>query len=273
LELGGRFIDTARAYGTSEQVIGRALSEHHAREEVFLATKNHNTATWDGINQLRNGVEESLRNLKTEYVDLLQIHTPPTDPDLIGRALEIFVDLKNEGKTRFIGASVSGPDVTEDTVQLARRYIDTGAIDAIQLIYSIFRRTHETTMAYAHERGVAVIARTVLESGFLTGKYRSGQEFSGHRARWEANRRDKLLDVAENLASHTIEPPYQSLGQVAAKFALTSPHASVIIPGAKTVEQVEANCSVDELPALSAPALSAIDALPKWVASLANTQG
>jgi aryl-alcohol dehydrogenase-like predicted oxidoreductase len=270
VELGGTFIDTARAYGTSEAVIGSCPFMKHSRDTVFVATKTRNTDSPDAVDRIPSDLEESLRNLNTDYVDLFQIHAPPEDPDLMKRVIEVFARLRDSGRVRAVGASVKGPDVTPATVELAKRYVDTGQIDALQLIYSIFRRRHEETIAYAAERGVAIIARTVLESGFLTGKYEPDAAFAGHRARWGDERRRTLLEYASELAAK-VEPPYESLAQVAQKFALSQPGVSVIIPGAKNPQQVEANCAVDGLPALSERMRTSIDSLPAEIGDLANT--
>jgi len=179
VDLGGTFIDTARAYGTSEEIIGRCAFMRQKRESVFVATKTGKTGSREAFALIEDEITTSLRNLNTDYVDLYQIHAPPEDPALIDELLDIFEGLRERGLIRAIGASVKGPDVTPATVELAKRYVDTGRVDALQLIYSMFRRAHEETFAYAAERGVAIIARTVLESGFLTGKYRASDAFSG----------------------------------------------------------------------------------------------
>mgnify|MGYP006288632493 CR=1 FL=1 len=270
VELGGTFIDTARAYGTSESVIGSCSFMKHARDDVFIATKSRHTSSADELDQIETDLETSLRNLGTDYVDLYQIHSPPEDPELMKRVIDIFVKLRDSGKVLAIGASVKGPDVTPATVALAKRYVDTGQIDALQLIYSIFRGRNAETCAYAAEHDVAVIARTVMESGFLSGKYGPDAEFSGHRTRWGKERRERLLGEAARL-SEAVEPPYETLAQVAQKYVLSRPGVSVIIPGAKSVEQVEANCAVDALPPLPKRTVDAIDAVPEELEDLANT--
>lgn len=270
VESGGSFIDTARAYGTSESIIGRCSFIKERREEIFLASKTGRTNAVESLPEIRKELETTLRNLNTDYLDLYQIHSPPEDPDLMIRVLDIFDELKAEGKIRAIGASVKGPDVTDATVELARQYIETGRVDALQLIYSMFRRRHEETFAAAAKANVAIIARTVLESGFLTGKYAPGTSFDGHRSRWGVLRRDQLLEEAEHL-KHYLAPPYESLAQAAQKFALERPEVSVIIPGARTVQQVDANLAVDTLPPLPEDLRRAVNQLPERIADLANT--
>jgi aryl-alcohol dehydrogenase-like predicted oxidoreductase len=272
VELGGNFIDTARNYGTSEEIIGRCDFMRTRRESIFLATKTGQTGSREAFRRIEDELTTSLRNLRTEYVDLYQIHNPPEDPDLIDELLDIFSGLRERGLIRAIGASVKGPDVTDATVALAKRYVDTGRVDALQLIYSMLRRGHEETFAHAARHGVTVIARTVLESGFLTGKYRPGDSFDGHRSRWGAERRDAILEAAGSLASR-LPAGYGSLAQAALRFAAERPEVGVVIPGARSEAQVEANWSVNALPPLPPEFLTAVDALPVELADLANTGG
>lgn len=270
VELGGTFIDTARGYGTSEAIIGSCSFMQSDREKIFLATKTHHTKSMEELPQIERDLESSLRELRTDYVDLFQIHAPPEEPDLMERVLDEFVKLKERGLIRMIGASVKGPDVTPQTVKLAKAYIDTDKVDALQLIYSIYRRAHEETFQHAYAKGVAIIARTVLESGFLTGKYRAGAEFTDHRARWSPERREVLIAEAARLRDQ-LEAPYESLAQAAMRFALESQEVSVIIPGARSTAQVEANCAVDALPPLSHGFRNALEQLPDRIHDLANT--
>lgn len=267
---GGTFIDTARAYGTSESIIGRCGFMKRRRDQIFLASKTGQTSSPEQLSEIRAELETSLRNLNTDYLDLYQIHSPPEDLDLMNRVLDIFDELKQEGKIRAIGASVKGPNVTDATVRLAKQYIDSGRVDSVQLIYSMFRRRHEETFAAAAKANVAVIARTVLESGFLSGKYAPGTAFTGHRTRWSELRRDQLLEEAEHL-KHYLAPPYESLAQASQRFALERPEVSVIIPGARTVEQVDANLAVDALPPLPEDLRRSVNQLPDRIADLANT--
>ncbi|HKK48359.1 MAG TPA: aldo/keto reductase [Alkalispirochaeta sp.] len=253
LDLGGNFIDSARAYGPSETYIGKALVEGaYDREAVIIASKTASTTSWDDVPNIRKDLETTLRELQTEYVDLYQLHTPPEDSQLRERIIDEFEILREEGKINHIGASVKGPSVTDATVALSRSYIETHRIDALQLIYSIFRTRTEQIFDESAATGVGLIIRTSLESGFLSGKYSPNTDFStGHRARWSKAKTERLLKVAEELKQIAVHPPYNTLAQVALKFALQDPRITCIIPGAKSPEQCEANIAVAELPDLS----------------------
>jgi aryl-alcohol dehydrogenase-like predicted oxidoreductase len=249
LDLGGTFIDTARNYRKSEEILGRVISRRGDREKIFLATKTSKTSTVEELPLIREQVEMSLRLLQTDVIDLYFIHAPPEDPDLMERVLQEFESLKAEGKIRYIGASIKGPDVTQQTVALCKQYVDTGRIHAIQLIYSILRQLNRESIDYARKHGVGIVARTVLESGFLTGKFSRGSQFQDHRRRWNAGA-DELLETVDSLKSWAVPPSYQSLAQVALRFALVPPGVSTIIPGGKNASQVRANMSIADLPDL-----------------------
>lgn len=245
LEAGGNHIDTARYYNESERIIGSFLAGTGAREQVFLATKTFET-TCDGI---RRELDESLRLLRTDYVDLYYLHMPPDDPARMDTALDALEELLDERVIRAVGASIKGADVTDSTVALCRQYIRAKRVDAIQVIYSIFRQKNCEVFAEAEENGVALIGRTCLESGFLTGKYRPGQRFSGddHRARWGADRLDNALACAQKLAGNVVRPPYETLSQVAIRFAMAPDAVCSTLVGGKSPEQVQANLRAVEL--------------------------
>ena len=272
VDAGGTFIDTARAYGTSEEVIGGCSFMKSGRESLYIATKTQHTGSVDQIPSIEMDLETSLKNLGTEYVDLYQIHNPPDDPDLMKRVIEIFVGLKERGLIRAIGASVKGPDVTDATVDLACAYIDTGQIDALQIIYSAFRRRHERTLEHAKKHDVAIIARTVLENGFLSGKYPPGTTFpNDHRRRWGDERLSHLLEAAADLQDHAVRPPFETLAQVAIKFALMADGVSTVIPGAKRVSQVESNVAVSQMPDLDPDIIERIRTGYPGIEDVANT--
>lgn len=248
LQYGGNFIDTARLYNNSEKIIGHVLQKHGNRESVFVSSKSPEV---DPI-KLRGHLEESLRTLKLDYVDLYYMHHPPDDHDEMHYLLEVFEKFKKEGKIRAIGASIKGCDVAQRTTNLCRQYIRSNRIDVIQVIYSIFRQKTAEVFKEAQERGVAIVARTVLENGFLTGKYVPGDTFRGndHRQRWESKRLKKILAFAQELKSFAIHPPFQTLAEVALRFALDTPGITSVIIGSKNSQQTCQNLNVASLPAL-----------------------
>jgi 1-deoxyxylulose-5-phosphate synthase len=169
LDLGVTFIDTARVYGTSEELIGKALQ--HRRKEYVLATKLAPIRTEDLISsglrdQVRASVAESLRNLQTDWIDLLLIHSAPTGVIESSDALLTFMnELRREGSVRHIGASVY-----EEAGPAALR---RGGFDCLQIAYSALDRTpEELTLPLAARTGVGIIVRSVVLKGALTPRYR-----------------------------------------------------------------------------------------------------
>jgi len=247
LEAGGNHIDTARYYNDSERLLGLVLKNPSVRQQVFLASK-----AWEhGFEGVRSNLEGSLQALQTDYVDLYYIHVPPDDVGEMNRELDVFEQLRGEGKIRFIGASIKGPDVTQATVDLCRQYINSGRVDVIQLVYSIFRQKTREIFDEAKEKNVGLVGRTSLESGFLTGKYEPGHAFTGkdHRQRW-ADRLDAILMCAQELKATAVNPPYETLTQVAIRFAMIPDAIGSTIVGAKSAEQMQANLNAVDLPPL-----------------------
>ena len=253
VEAGGNFIDTARLYNESEYIIGQFLARYGRRKELFIATKTFAGHERDSIPQIREDLETSLRFLKCDYVDVFQLHQPPDDPDVMNRALDEMLRLKEEGKIRATGASIKGIDVTDHTENLCRQYMATGKIDTLQLVYSILRQHHIGVIEEAQAKGIGIIARTALESGLLTGKYKPGQTFSGldQRSRYKPEKLEYILHAAQEIGKFAIQPPYENLAQVAIKFALHPPGVSALIFGAHRVDSVKRNIKAASLPPLN----------------------
>jgi len=253
LAAGGNHIDTAPGYGNSELYLGKVLSGGW-REKVFLATKTHGGRSQETLPQIRKDLEESLRLLQTDYLDLYYLHSPPDDKDAMNRTLDEFEALKAEGILRAIGASVNGPNVTQKTVELCRQYIDSGRVDALEVVYSILRQLNAGVLDYAKEKGVGIVTRTVIESGFLSGKYKPGHVFRStetsvdHRSRWSDETQTKIFELVSEMEKVAVRPPYENLAQVAIRFALAPAGVTSVIVGARSAEQVKRNMAVEALP-------------------------
>lgn len=248
VDAGGNHIDTAAAYGLSERIIGEALSKGIQREKLFIASKVGSDGKPDELESVRASLENSLRELKTDYMDMFYLHSPPEDYDGMNRLLELYEKFKEEGKIRFIGASIKGPNVTRDTQQLCNQYIKDGRTDVIQLIYSILRQSNEEIFDLASEKGVGIVARTVLESGMLTGKFHKGMTFDSkdHRSRWGQQKIDWIFEQSEWLKGQIDELSYDNITQLAIRFAIDHPGIQTTIIGAKSLTQLEENCSVEK---------------------------
>jgi aryl-alcohol dehydrogenase-like predicted oxidoreductase len=168
LDRGINFIDTARAYGESEAIIGRAL--HGRRREFILASKVLSRGGQDLTpEQMRDltiaSVHESLRLLQTDSIDLMMVHCGATEilPD--ETIFETLTQLRNQGCIRAIGASVYGEEA-------ALAAINHGGYECLQIAYNLLdRRPEAAVLAVAREKGVGLVARSVLLKGALTDRY------------------------------------------------------------------------------------------------------
>ena len=272
LDAGINFLDTANVYsdGVSEQIVGKALLGR--RDEVVLATKVHGEMG-PGPNQRGNGrkhimwqVEQSLRRLQTDYIDLYQIHRPdPSTP--IEETLRALDDLVRQGKVRFIGSSTFAAwQLVEsywvsDTHNLARFVCE-------QPPYSILSRGIEREVLPACQAyGTGVIPWSPLHRGYLSGRYRIGQqpdaESRANRDRFfdplEGASGRRKLEIVEELIPMADELDV-TLAQYALAWTLANPAITAPIIGPRVMEQLE---SVLNVPDIRIPAehLARIDQL------------
>ena len=186
LDGGVNFIDTAIDYGVSEESIGAAISGR--RREYFLASKCGCTFDPSGPRQhiftrknITEGVALSLKRMKTDHLDLVQFHgTPP--PDVRDEAIQTLQDLKKQGRTRFIGASVSLPDATA--------LLNLGVFDTFQVPYSAIEREHEDFITQAAKAG----AGTIIRNGVGRGEPGHGLAEPDRWKLWELAHMDDLLN-------------------------------------------------------------------------------
>lgn len=195
LDSGINFIDTANDYGRSEEFIGKYLA--HRRGEYVLATKcgctvvhkDENTDdtphVWTRENLFR-GLHESLERMKTDHIDLMQLHNPTVEQTEAGDLVRALEDMRKQGKVRFIGISSTEPHL--DT------YIDWKIFDAFQIPYSALERVHEASIQRAADAGAGVI----LRGGVARGEPGEGLGNSDRWATWEAAKLDELLEEGEN---------------------------------------------------------------------------
>jgi aryl-alcohol dehydrogenase-like predicted oxidoreductase len=246
LDLGINFFDTAQAYGfgASESMLGEALREEirSHRESVVLATKGGLRKKGDQLVRdsssgwLHEGLEASLRNLGTDYIDLYQIHWPdPAIPfEETATALDSFV---KEGKIRYVGVS------NFDAEQMAI-FEQTRKIDALQPPYHLFRRdAEETVFPYCLEHRIGVLIYGPLAHGLLTGKYSANAVFPANdwrsnsdMFRGEALRRNAAVVEKLQQFAETREFP---LSQLAIAWTLANPAVDVAIVGARSPLQIE----------------------------------
>jgi aryl-alcohol dehydrogenase-like predicted oxidoreductase len=262
LDLGVNFIDTADVYGMghSERLIARLKKER--RETIYVATKAgrrlspHNA---DGYNRqnLTQFIEDSLRNLETDCLDLVQLHCPPVEVYYRPEVFGVLDDLTKEGKIRYYGVSV-------EKVEEALKAIEFPGVQSIQIIFNMFRsRPAELFFPEAQRRRVGILARVPLASGMLTGKLSSQTAFGADDHR-NFNRHGEQFDVGETFSGVDFEvglaaveelrallPPGVTLAQFALRWILMFEAVTCAIPGAKRPSQEEDNARAADLPPLT----------------------
>ena len=243
LDYGGNFIDTARVYGDSEKIIGDYLSGKDIYYKIYICSKTMNTESREQIPKIKENLEQSLRMLKRDYIDLYYLHSPTSDMETLKYILEELESFKAKGKIRSIGASIKGPDVTETTQELCLKYSDFKQIDVIQLVYSILRQQNDKIFDQLAKKDIGIVARTVLESGFLTDKYLSGYKFNNgdHRLRWGAGKQKLILNAVTNIKKIISQYSYNNLAEFSINFAAQNPFVSTLIIGAKNKTQMISN--------------------------------
>jgi aryl-alcohol dehydrogenase-like predicted oxidoreductase len=251
LDLGCTFFDTADVYGHghSEELLGKALKD--ARKRVIIATKggsdfyHHPPRLNFTESHLMYAVEQSLKRLDSDYIDLFQLHNPPFSVIEMGRLFEPLEKLKTQGKIRFYGISIHDP--AEGLLALK-----SGHPAAIQVVYNYLRReAAEELFPRAIAEGIAIVAREPLANGFLTGKYTKDSVFpvGDIRHQWPSKYQTQMIHRVEEFAKRVNEGPLTQ-AQSALKFVLSQPAVSVVIPGCKTVSQAEENFRTADLVAV-----------------------
>jgi aryl-alcohol dehydrogenase-like predicted oxidoreductase len=262
IDSGVNFLDTADVYGDgrSERLIAQLKKAR--KDDIIVATKAGRRLpkqTVEGYSRenLTIWIEDSLRNLAADSLDLVQLHCPPTEiyyrPEIFG----MLDDLVKAGKVRYYGVSV-------EKVEEALKAIEFPNVQTVQIIFNIFRtRPAELFFPRAKLKQVGILARVPLASGLLTGKFRRDSAFSADDHR-NFNRHGEAFDVGEtfsgvdyNVGLEAVEeirallPPGVSLSQFALRWILMFEEVSCAIPGGKRPEQVADNCHAADLPPLA----------------------
>jgi len=260
LDLGVTFIDTAAGYGNgrSERIIARVLKERGGGATVTVATKTPpapgpwppspycRAAERYSETYIRQNVEERLRCLGTDCIDVLQLHTWTRAWNADPAPLLVLDKLRKEGKVRFFG--ISTPEHDQDcVVELMRR----GLLDTVQVIYNIFQQEPAAELLpVARRRGVGIIVRVPFDEGSLTGKFTPDTTFADddfRRGYFAGDRLARAVARAEKVRADLAGSGY-TMPQAALKFALAHPAVSTVIPGIRNVAQAEANCGASDLP-------------------------
>jgi aryl-alcohol dehydrogenase-like predicted oxidoreductase len=270
LDAGINFVDTADVYsgGESEEIVGKALEGR--REQVVLATKFHGSMG-DDPNERGNSrrwilqeVDNSLRRLQTDWIDLYQVHRPEPDTD-IDETLGALTDLVRAGKIRYLGSSTFPADAIVEAQWVAERRGRERFV-CEQPPYSLLVRGIEADVLPACRRyGMGVIPWSPLAGGWLTGRYRKGQALpESTRAGRVPQRYDlsipenqRKLEAADALAQLADESGL-SLIHLAVAFVLQHPAVTAAIIGPRTMEQLESQLGAADV-SLDSELLDRID--------------
>jgi aryl-alcohol dehydrogenase-like predicted oxidoreductase len=246
LDLGMNFIDTADAYGRghSEELLAQVLKTR--RHEVILATKGGNQFTVrQGLRNfdpdyITSALENSLKRLQIETIDLYQLHNPSPEVMRKGEIFERLDRFKREGKIRFYGVSLE--KTTDGLVA-----IETGKPDTLQVVYNILHQDPQAQLfPLAQKENIGIIARVPLERGVLSGRFKTTAEFYQKDWRTGVFSEEGLrqTQAAVEKLDFLVKGDVSNLAQAALRFVLSHSAVSAVIPGIRTVKQVEDNLLV-----------------------------
>lgn len=248
LDRGINWIDTAAVYGLghSEETVAKAVGG--MRHRVFIATKcgmiwdsKGNVRTHLGPSSVRSEIENSLRRLKTDHVDLYQFHWPdPLTP--VEDSWGVMLKLREEGKVRFIG-------VSNFDVPLLKRCMAIAPVQSLQPPFNLLKREVENeTLPYCRENGIGVVAYSPMMSGLLSGKFDATRMSADDWRRKNKMFQEPLLsrELAFVDRLRPIAAKYsRTVGQLAVAWVNMNPAVTSSIVGARTAEQVEENVAAD----------------------------
>ena len=226
LDAGINFIDTANDYGRSEEFIGKFIG--HRRGEFVLATKCGCTVVrkddqtddtphvWTRENLFR-GLEESLARMKTDFIDIMQLHNPSVEQVEQGSLVEALREMQKQGKVRFISISTTLPHLPA--------FLKSGVFASFQIPYSALERTHETWIATAAQAGIG----TIIRGGVARGEPGAGL---GSADRWK---------LFENARLDELREPGESRTSFLLRFTLSHPQIDTIIAGTLIPSHLQEN--------------------------------
>ncbi|HUC90549.1 MAG TPA: aldo/keto reductase [Paenibacillus sp.] len=256
IELGLNFIDTALGYGDghSEKLVGQVVRDHGG--PIYVATKippkNYQWPARAGVpaeetfpaEHVIASTEQSLRNLGLDTIDVQQFHVWSDEWVDKGDWLEGVRKLKEQGKIRFFGVSINDYEPNN-----AIKLIETGLVDTVQVIYNMFEQSPEDELLPAClKHNVGVIVRVALDEGGLTGRITPETTFEEGDFRNNYFRGDRKLEVYERVRkiAADLEIGIEDMPEAALRYVLSHPAVSTVIPGMRSVRNVERNMRVGD---------------------------
>lgn len=241
LDLGCNLFDTAPNYGTtnSERLLGEALCGR--RSEVILVSKfGHVPGGGEDFSEewMWKSLHASLERLQTDYLDVLLLHSPPAACQNGSHPIwDAMRTAQEQGKIRFYGASV-------DFADPMRTVLDTSDAQVLEILFNVLHQDPRKAFDRVREEHVGILTKVPLDSGWLSGKYTSESRFEGVRQRWtpeQIDQRAKLVQQLDGLLQD--EAP---LAQKAIGYLLAYPEVTSVIPGSRSIQQLEANQSAPQ---------------------------
>jgi len=270
VELGGNFIDTAWIYGwddknpnihPSEEMIGKFLKEGGKRNDLIIASKvppkNMKWPAWKGIpvsdmfpnDWIEKCVEDSLRSLGTDHIDLMQFHVWQDDFMSQDDWMSVVEKTVKSGKVRFWGISVNDYQPSN-----CLKTLDTGLFSTIQFIFNVFhQKPEDKLLPYAKEKNIGLIARVPLDEGGLTGKLTEKTSFTEGDFRQKYFSGDRLAELVKrtNVLKGVSSTETTSLVDLSLRWILSHEEISTVIPGMRKTAYVNENLSILEKTQLS----------------------
>jgi aryl-alcohol dehydrogenase-like predicted oxidoreductase len=256
IDLGLNFIDTALGYGDghSEQLVGQLVRQRS--ETIYVATKvPPENQVWPAragtlvaetfpADHVIRCTEKSLKNLGLEAIDVQQFHVWSDEWVEKGEWLGAIQKLKDQGKIKFFGVSINDYQ-PENAIKL----VESGAVDSVQVIYNIFEQNPEEKLFPACQRhNVGVIVRVALDEGGLTGKITPDVTFAADDFRnsyFRGDRKQQVYDRVTRIVSD-LGISLDDMPETALRYTLSHPAVSTVIPGMRSVRNVERNCQIGD---------------------------
>lgn len=268
LDVGITFFDTAPLYGDREQdgiseiILAQALGTE--RDKVIVSTKFGRKPS-DGYAPFFNGaycsgsVEESLKRLATDRIDVLFFHSPFGPDEIKDDVWDALDKLKQSGKVGFVGHSISE---FRNTQEMARQWASDGRIDVIQVVSNLINRESKSLIHDLGEQGVGVVARECLANGFLTDAVKRDTIFppgnlNTRYAREEIVERVEHIEKFHYLRNEQI----QTTAQIAMRWVLDNPHVSTVLTGASSKEQLQECAAASDAASFSGQDLARAESL------------
>ncbi|MCI0698682.1 aldo/keto reductase [candidate division KSB1 bacterium] len=245
LDVGINFFDTAPLYGTpqrdgvAEEILGKGLGKD--RDKIIISSKfGRNSSEGNAPNfhakRARQSVEESLRRLRTDRLEILFFHSPFSAEEIHDDVWEALDKLKTEGKIRFIGHSIS---MFQNTQQMTRNWAAERKIDVIQVVYSLLNREAADLMRDLGKEKIGVVARESLANGFLSGTITKDTQFPPDHlnARYSREEISERVEQVQRLG-FLVRDDIKNMPQAAMRWVLDDPHVSLVLSGAKNQREI-----------------------------------